>query len=172
MVEHPKGSLTVEPPKGSLSVEPPKGSLLVERATHPTGPLLISRAPCRVLALGSASPSGTLALPEQSEKIRVRSEKPTHPTIERVRIAFGRSTKGTESLTIHMVRDFSLIHHMGEGALAHSTAKERVLTHGSTNAIDFSLYFPETIYPPTPIPGGAAHLIQRVRVRSVGTNTL
>jgi len=75
----------------------------------------------------------SLALPEQSEKIRVRSEKPTHPTIERVRIAFGRSTKGTESLTIHMVRDLSLIHHMGEGALAHSTAKERVLTHGSTN---------------------------------------
>ena len=52
----------------------------------------------------------SLALPEQSEKIRVRSEKPTHPLYGRVRIAFGRSTKGTESLTIHMVRDFSLDH--------------------------------------------------------------
>jgi len=42
-------ALSVEPAYASLSVEPPKGSLLVERATHPAGPLLISRACLSIL---------------------------------------------------------------------------------------------------------------------------
>ena len=56
-------ALSVEPAYASLTVEPACafnlligwGGLMVEHLK-----VLISRAPCRVLALGSASPSGSL----------------------------------------------------------------------------------------------------------------